>query len=114
MNEQMMAAWMEVASPAKEHEYLKRLQREWKARTKFSGMAIDGFGRIRDGDVFLFNHFARFETFIPQYFVHRESGARCRSVGRIWPSPPSRRSPIPTTSSTRIGKPASKVRNCGT
>ncbi len=40
----------------------------------------DGFGRIREGDVFLFNHFARFETFIPQYFVHAESGAHCRSV----------------------------------
>lgn len=40
----------------------------------------DSFGHIRDGDIFLFNHFARFETFIPQYFVHAESGAMCRSV----------------------------------
>ena len=35
---------------------------------------------IRDGDIFLFNHFARFETFIPQYLIYRETGAVCRSV----------------------------------
>ena len=86
MNEEMMAAWMEVASPCKEHEYLKRIEGAWKAQTKFwmdpdgppqesvgtmtneailggrfmqsryegdtpwgpfSGMAIDGYDRIR-------------------------------------------------------------------
>ena len=36
--------------------------------------------QIEDGDIFLFNHFARFETFIPQYFIHKETGAYCRSV----------------------------------
>ena len=34
----------------------------------------------RDGNIFLFNHFARFETFIPQYLLHEETGAYCRSV----------------------------------
>ena len=34
----------------------------------------------RDGDIFLFNHFARFETFIPQYLLNEETGAYCRSV----------------------------------
>ena len=34
----------------------------------------------RDGDIFLFNHFARFETFIPQYLLKEETGAYCRSV----------------------------------
>jgi len=86
MTEEQMAAWMEVASPAGEHEYLKRFEGTWKAKTKFwmapntppqesagtmtskpilggrflqanyegqtpwgefSGMAIDGFDRIR-------------------------------------------------------------------
>ncbi len=86
MTEEQMAAWMEVASPSKEHEYLKRLEGTWQAKTKFwmapntppqesegamtgklimdgrfiqanyegmtpwgqfSGMAIDGFDRIR-------------------------------------------------------------------
>ncbi len=37
-------------------------------------------GRIRQGDIFLFNHFARFETFIPQYLIYRGSGTYCRSV----------------------------------
>ncbi|MFT4561374.1 MAG: esterase/lipase [Gammaproteobacteria bacterium] len=37
-------------------------------------------GQIEQGDVFLFNHFARAETFIPQYLIYRETGAFCRSV----------------------------------
>ena len=36
--------------------------------------------RLAEGDIFLFNHFARFETFIPQYFIYAETGAYCRSV----------------------------------
>jgi len=32
------------------------------------------------GDIFLFNHFARFETFIPQHLIHEATGAYCRSV----------------------------------
>ncbi|GAB4360235.1 MAG: hypothetical protein Kow006_29990 [Gammaproteobacteria bacterium] len=37
-------------------------------------------GQIDDGQIFLFNHFARFETFIPQYLIYQETGAYCRSV----------------------------------
>jgi len=32
------------------------------------------------GDIFLFNHFARFETFIPQYLIYEATGAYCRSI----------------------------------
>ena len=35
MNEEQMAAWMEVGSPASEHEYLKKLEGTWKAKLKF-------------------------------------------------------------------------------
>lgn len=35
---------------------------------------------IEQGDIFLFNHFARFETFIPQYLIHAETGSYCRSI----------------------------------
>ncbi|HEX9879270.1 MAG TPA: alpha/beta fold hydrolase, partial [Candidatus Binatia bacterium] len=35
---------------------------------------------LESGEIFLFNHFARFETFIPQYLIYRETGAFCRSV----------------------------------
>ncbi len=34
----------------------------------------------RHGDIFIFNHFARFETVIPPYIIHRATGAYCRSV----------------------------------
>jgi esterase/lipase len=37
-------------------------------------------GQINAGEIFLFNHFARFETFIPQYLIYQETGAFCRSV----------------------------------
>ena len=36
--------------------------------------------QVEDGDIFLFNHFARFETFIPQYLIFMESGHYCRSI----------------------------------
>jgi len=35
---------------------------------------------VQQGDIFLFNHFARFETFIPQYLINEATGAYCRSV----------------------------------
>ena len=37
-------------------------------------------GQLESGDIFVFNHFARFETFIPQYLIYKECGAYCRSV----------------------------------
>jgi len=36
--------------------------------------------QLHDGDVFLFNHFARAESFIPQYCIYVETGALCRSI----------------------------------
>lgn len=35
---------------------------------------------VHDGQIFLFNHFARFETVISHYLIHKETGAYCRSV----------------------------------
>lgn len=32
------------------------------------------------GQIFLFNHFSRFETFIPQYLIHHHTGHYCRSI----------------------------------
>ncbi|HEY5701351.1 MAG TPA: alpha/beta hydrolase, partial [Gammaproteobacteria bacterium] len=37
-------------------------------------------GQIESGDIFVFNHFARFETFIPQYLIYKKTGTYCRSV----------------------------------
>ncbi|MGR9107756.1 MAG: alpha/beta fold hydrolase [Gammaproteobacteria bacterium] len=35
---------------------------------------------IEQGEIFLFNHFARFETFIPQYLIYEATGIYCFSV----------------------------------
>jgi len=40
----------------------------------------DADGHIEAGQIFLFNHFARFETVIPQYFIYQATGAYCRCV----------------------------------
>jgi len=37
-------------------------------------------GQLAEGEIFLFNHFARFETFIPQSLIYKETEAYCRSV----------------------------------
>jgi hypothetical protein len=34
-----------------------------------------GEASIAAGQIFLFNHFARFETIVPQYFIHQATGA---------------------------------------
>src|SRR5688572_14813205 len=39
-----------------------------------------GEDRIAAGQIFLFNHFARFETIIPQYFIYQATGTYCRCV----------------------------------
>jgi long-chain acyl-CoA synthetase len=37
-------------------------------------------GQLEAGQIFLFNHFARFETFIPQYLIYQQTGAYSRSI----------------------------------
>jgi dicarboxylate--CoA ligase PimA len=37
-------------------------------------------GQLESGQIFLFNHFARFETFIPQYLIYQHTGAYSRSI----------------------------------
>jgi esterase/lipase len=37
-------------------------------------------GAIEDGQIILFNHFARFETIVPQYLIHQKTGAYCRTL----------------------------------
>ncbi|MFU8856135.1 MAG: alpha/beta fold hydrolase [Deferrisomatales bacterium] len=62
---------------------------EWTGRTisllrkvlKINVKLHHARGQLEAGEIFLFNHFARFETFIPQYLIYRETGALSRSVG---------------------------------
>jgi len=37
-------------------------------------------GQMQQGQIFLFNHFARFETVIPPFLIYQATGAFCRSV----------------------------------
>jgi len=37
-------------------------------------------GQMQNGQIFLFNHFARFETVIPHFLLHEATGAYCRSI----------------------------------
>ena len=36
--------------------------------------------QINQGDILVFNHFSRFETFIPQYLIHEQTGHYCYAV----------------------------------
>ncbi|MEC4750177.1 alpha/beta fold hydrolase [Methylomicrobium sp. Wu6] len=36
--------------------------------------------QVEKGDIFLFNHFSRFETFIPQFLIFEQSGAYCCAI----------------------------------
>ncbi|MDJ0895350.1 MAG: alpha/beta fold hydrolase [Alphaproteobacteria bacterium] len=36
--------------------------------------------KIETGQIFLFNHFARFETIVPQYLIYQQTGAFCRTM----------------------------------
>ncbi len=67
---------------------LKKSTYQWSVRLfsrleKILGLKIhlhQQVNSVEDGDIFLFNHFARFETFIPQYLIYKETGAFCRSI----------------------------------
>ena len=55
---------------------------DWSARVfrvirKFLRVDIQlrGKDRLGSGDIFVFNHFSRFETFIPQYLIYEATGA---------------------------------------
>ncbi|TAN52072.1 MAG: alpha/beta hydrolase, partial [Methylococcaceae bacterium] len=41
---------------------------------------MDAASQINQGDIFLFNHFSRFETFIPQYMIYEQTGDYCCSI----------------------------------
>ncbi len=37
-------------------------------------MQLHAEQEVLQGDIFLFNHFSRFETFIPQFLIHEKTG----------------------------------------
>lgn len=62
------------------YEWSVRLFRVLQKVLKVNVKLHHSEGQIDEGEIFLFNHFARFETFIPQYLIYRETGAMSRSV----------------------------------
>ena len=77
------AAWV----PSREQLKVSDASYRWTARLFAMlervlrvNLKLHAASRIGDGEIFLFNHFARFETFIPQYFIYRECGAYSRSI----------------------------------
>ena len=38
-------------------------------------MKLHAESQVQQGDIFLFNHFSRFETFIPQFLIYEQTGA---------------------------------------
>ncbi|MEO1881116.1 MAG: alpha/beta fold hydrolase [Methylococcales bacterium] len=43
-------------------------------------MQLHAEQEVLQGDIFLFNHFSRFETFIPQFLIHEKTGDYCCSI----------------------------------
>ncbi|MEQ1557365.1 MAG: alpha/beta fold hydrolase [Methyloglobulus sp.] len=43
-------------------------------------MKLHADTQIQQGDIFLFNHFSRFETFIPQFLIYEQTGAYCCAI----------------------------------
>lgn len=44
-------------------------------------MKLHAETQIQQGDIFLFNHFSRFETFIPQFLIYEQTGAYTCVIG---------------------------------
>ena len=74
---------------AKEKDFkIDRKTYEWTIRAfsslkKRLGVKIrlhQGNDQLATGQIFLFNHFARFETFIPQYLIYEYTGAYSRAL----------------------------------
>lgn len=61
-----------------------RLSRSFTFLEKTLGINIQIHGNeagiLEQGDIFLFNHFARFETVIPPHLIYKETGAYCRTI----------------------------------
>jgi esterase/lipase len=44
-------------------------------------MQLHADAQLQQGDIFLFNHFSRFETFIPQFLIYEQTGAYTCVIG---------------------------------
>lgn len=68
--------------PLNEKAYRRYMRMAHRAG-QLIGMKLELKGHprsLQNGQIFLFNHFTRFETTIPPYLLHHHTGAICRSV----------------------------------
>ncbi len=75
-----MDSWSEPEISPSTYEWSVRAFTTLKKLLKVNIKLHHSEGQIANGQIFLFNHFARFETFIPQYLIYQETGAYCRSI----------------------------------
>ncbi len=75
-----MSGDQELKISSRSYEWSLRLFSTIKRLLRVNIKLHDNCDCLAQGQIFLFNHFARFETFIPQYLIHSQTGAYCRSV----------------------------------
>ena len=64
--------WIKIDTAA--YDWSVKVFRSLKKMLRVS-MKLHAEEQVEQGDIFLFNHFSRFETFIPQYLIHELTGA---------------------------------------
>jgi esterase/lipase/1-acyl-sn-glycerol-3-phosphate acyltransferase len=62
------------------YKWSVRLFRLVSAALKVKLTLHDEHNLVSHGQILVINHFSRFETFIPQYLIHEETGAFCCSI----------------------------------
>jgi len=77
MNDDNLQQWSDIDVSV--YDWSVKVFRTLKRALKVN-MTLHAREQVLKGDIFLFNHFARFETFIPQYLIYEESGAYCCSI----------------------------------
>ncbi|HHZ69322.1 MAG TPA: alpha/beta fold hydrolase [Methylococcaceae bacterium] len=79
MNEQKYEdQWFEMDKTT--YDWSLRAFRTLKKMLKVNIKLHGGSDKIQQGSIFLFNHFSRIETFIPQYLIHETTGDYCWSI----------------------------------
>ncbi|MDD9911461.1 MAG: alpha/beta fold hydrolase [Alphaproteobacteria bacterium] len=64
----------------KSYDWYMRLMRIVKDRLHVNLKVHNNIHLLNEGQIFLFNHFARFETAVPPYLIYEETGKHCRAI----------------------------------
>ncbi len=72
MNNHYAPEWYEIDKNA--YDWSVKLFRSVK-KVLSVNLKLHAENQVEQGDIFLFNHFSRFETFIPQFLIYEQTGA---------------------------------------